>query len=242
MAEVAARHLLGETQLQFLGADMSTKLKLMGVDVCSIGDAHGSAPGALNYVFTDEAAGVYKKLVVAEDRKQLLGAILVGDAADYGTLLQMALNPTAAARASRRADPAGDAKARRACGIDLLPDSALICSCNGVTQGRDLRRDRRAAAHRWARCRQATKAATSCGGCAPLVKQILDAELKKRGVEVNNHLCEHFALFAAGAVSSRTASTQLKTFDELIAQARPGQGCDICQPAVGSILASCWNE
>src|SRR5262245_52963025 len=93
MAEVAARHMLGEAQLQFLGADLSTKLKLMGVDVCSIGDAHANTPGALNYVFTDEAAGVYKKLVVAEDRKQLLGAILVGDAADYGTLLQMALNP-----------------------------------------------------------------------------------------------------------------------------------------------------
>ena len=121
MAEVAARHLLGETQLQFLGADMSTKLKLMGVDVCSIGDAHGSAPGALNYVFTDEAAGVYKKLVVAEDRKQLLGAILVGDAADYGTLLQMALNRDAAARASRGADPAGARRQGRASASSCCP-------------------------------------------------------------------------------------------------------------------------
>jgi nitrite reductase (NADH) large subunit len=74
MAEVAARQIAGESGVQFLGADMSTKLKLMGVDVCSIGDAHAATPGALNYVFTDEAAGVYKKLVVSEDRKQLLGA------------------------------------------------------------------------------------------------------------------------------------------------------------------------
>src|SRR5712664_2851350 len=93
MAEVAARHLVGEDHVQFLGADMSTKLKLMGVDVASIGDAHGATPDALNYVFTDEVAGVYKKLVVSGDRKYLLGAILVGDATDYGALLQMTLNP-----------------------------------------------------------------------------------------------------------------------------------------------------
>jgi hypothetical protein len=93
MAEVAARHLLGETNVQFLGADLSTKLKLMGVDVASIGDAHGTTPDTLNYVFTDEATGVYKKLVSSGDRKHLVGAILVGDASDYGTLLQMALNP-----------------------------------------------------------------------------------------------------------------------------------------------------
>jgi len=59
MAEVAARNIAGE-DVQFLGADMSTKLKLMGVDVASIGDAQGATPDALNYVFADEAAGVYK--------------------------------------------------------------------------------------------------------------------------------------------------------------------------------------
>ena len=92
MAEVAARHLAGEADARFAGADMSTKLKLMGVDVASIGDAHGATPGALDYVYTDPIAGIYKKLVVSGDGKSLLGAILVGDAADYGTLLQMTLN------------------------------------------------------------------------------------------------------------------------------------------------------
>src|SRR5438445_299191 len=91
MAEVAARNLLGE-DVQFLGADMSTKLKLMGVDVASIGDAHGATPDALNYVFTDEVAGVYKKLVVSPDRKHAVGAILVGDASDYGAMLQLTFN------------------------------------------------------------------------------------------------------------------------------------------------------
>jgi len=73
MAEVAARQVAGEEGAQFLGADMSTKLKLMGVDVASIGDAHGATPNALNYVFIDEAAGTYKKLVVSGDRSTCSG-------------------------------------------------------------------------------------------------------------------------------------------------------------------------
>jgi nitrite reductase (NADH) large subunit len=130
---VGRPHLAGEAEVQFLGADMSTKLKLMGVDVASIGDAHGSTPGAQSYVYTDEV--VYKKLVVSPDRKQLLGAILLGDAAAYGGLLQMVLNaiplpehPEDLILPARSGAPAG-------LGVDLLPESALICSCNGVSKG-----------------------------------------------------------------------------------------------------------
>ncbi len=239
MAEVAARHLLGETQLQFLGADMSTKLKLMGVDVCSIGDAHGSAPGALNYVYTDEAAGVYKKLVVAEDRKQLLGAILVGDAADYGTLLQMALNPMPLPEHPEELIlPAREGK--KGLGIEMLPDSALICSCNGVTKGA-LCAAIDAGSQTLGALKKATKAATSCGGCAPMTKQILDAEMKKRGFRVNNHLCEHFT-HSRQELFHLIRINGIKSFDELLAQHGRGRGCDICKPVAASIFASCWNE
>ncbi len=239
MAEVAARHLLGETQLQFLGADMSTKLKLMGVDVCSIGDAHGSAPGALNYVFTDEAAGVYKKLVVAEDRKQLLGAILVGDATDYGTLLQMALNPMPLPEHPEELIlPAREGK--KGLGIELLPDSALICSCNSVTKGAICAAISEGC-QSLGSLKKKTKAATSCGGCAPLAKQILDAEMKKQGFKVNNHLCEHFA-YSRQELFHLVKIGSIKSFDELIAQHGRGKGCDICKPTAASIFASCWNE
>jgi nitrite reductase (NADH) large subunit len=239
MAEVAARHLLGETQLQFLGADMSTKLKLMGVDVCSIGDAHGSAPGALNYVFTDEAAGVYKKLVVAEDRKQLLGAILVGDAADYGTLLQMALNPLPLPEHPEELIlPAREGS--KGLGIEALPDSALICSCNSVTKGAICAAIAGGCSSLGA-LKAKTRAATSCGGCAPLAKQVLDAEMKKQGFRVNNHVCEHFA-FSRQELFHLVRIEKLKTFDELLKKHGRGRGCDICKPAAASIFASCWNE
>src|SRR5690606_34986022 len=93
MAQVAADTLASAAAAtEFRGADMSTKLKLMGVDVASIGDAHGSTPGSQSYSFTDEINKVYKKIVVSSCNKYLLGAVLVGEAENYGNLLQLMLN------------------------------------------------------------------------------------------------------------------------------------------------------
>jgi nitrite reductase (NADH) large subunit len=239
MAEVAARHLLGE-DVRFLGADMSTKLKLMGVDVASIGDAHGATPNALNYVFTDEAAGVYKKLVISQDKKYLLGAILLGDASDYGTLLQMALNPLPLPEHPEDLILPARASSSKALGVDLLPPGALICSCNNVSKEGICDAVKAGCASLGALKKQ-TRAATSCGGCAPLAKQILDAELKKRGVSVTNHLCEHFR-YSRQELFHLVKIENLRTFDSIAAKHGSGRGCDVCKPAIASILASCWNE
>src|SRR5713226_4479360 len=238
MAEVAARHLVGETHVQFLGADMSTKLKLMGVDVASIGDAHGSTPNALSYIYTDEV--IYKKLIVSGDRKYLLGAILVGDASDYGTLLQMALNPLPLPEHPEALIRPAREGARKGVGVEMLPDSALVCSCNGVSKGKIIEAIGAGCASLGALKKQ-TKASTSCGGCGPLAKQILDAELKRRGFAVNHHLCEHFK-YSRQELFHLIRIENLRTFDAIIAKHGQGRGCDICKPAVASILASCWNE
>ena len=92
MAQVCAEHIGGYTENQFAGADMSTKLKLMGVDVASIGDAHGNTPASKIYTYIDGTEEIYKKIVVNEANNRLLGAVLVGDATDYGNLLQLTLN------------------------------------------------------------------------------------------------------------------------------------------------------
>jgi nitrite reductase (NADH) large subunit len=136
MAEVAASHVSGEAGARFDGADMSTKLKLMGVDVASVGDALGKTAGALDYVYTDPVQGIYKKLVVSGDGKQLLGAILVGDAAEYGALLQATLN--AIPLPDHPEDlilPAREGGASKGMGVDAFPATALICSCNNVSKG-----------------------------------------------------------------------------------------------------------
>src|SRR6185436_19356090 len=224
MAEVAARHLAGETHVQFLGADMSTKLKLMGVDVASIGDAHGSTPDALSYVYTDEASGIYKKLVITKDKKHMLGAILVGDAGDYGPLLQLALNGVALPEHPEDlilpARIVGGNAGGKGIGVDMLPDSALICSCNSVSKGQIC-----AAVKEGCRTlsslKAKTKAATSCGGCGPLAKSIVDAELKKQGVVVTNHLCEHFG-FSRQELFHLVKVNGIKAFPDLIS--RYGKG------------------
>jgi nitrite reductase (NADH) large subunit len=239
MAEVAARNLCGE-DVQFLGADMSTKLKLMGVDVASLGDAHGSTPDALNYVFTDEAAGVYKKLVVSADRKHALGAILVGDTSDYGALLQLALNAVPLPEHPEELILPMRNGGAKGIGVDALPDGALICSCNNVSKGQ-IRAAVGEGCNSLGSLKRKTKAATSCGGCGPLAKSIIDAELRKQGVAVTNHLCEHFA-FSRQELFHLVRIGELKTFEEILEKHGKGRGCDVCKPAVASILASCWQE
>jgi nitrite reductase (NADH) large subunit len=241
MAEIAARHMANEEGAQFLGADMSTKLKLMGVDVAAIGDAHGATLNALNYVYTDEAAGVYKKLVISGDRKYLLGAILVGDAAEYGGLLQMALNPLPLPEHPEDLIlPAREGATKTGLGVDLLPASATICTCNNVSKG-ELCGAIAAGSASLGALKKQTKAGTTCGGCGPLVKQILDCELKKLGVEVKNNLCEHFD-YSRQELFHLIRVGKLMSFDAVIAKHGRGRGCDICKPALASIFASCWNE
>ncbi len=240
MAEIAARHVAGDDSIRFGGADMSTKLKLMGIDVASLGDALDKTPGALNYLYTDPVQGIYKKLAVSADGKQLLGAILVGDATEYNDLLQMMLN--AIPLPEHPEDlilPAREGGAK-GLGVDMLPAAALICSCNSVTKG-GICDAVVAGCTTIGALKKETKAGSTCGGCVPMVKQILDAELRKQGVEVKNHLCEHFP-HSRQELFHLTRIGGLKTFDDILSKHGQGRGCDICKPAVASILASCWNE
>ncbi len=241
MARVAAKHIAGDAEATFAGADMSTKLKLMGVDVASIGDAQGKTPHCLSYQYVDELKQIYKKIVVSADGKQLLGAVLVGNADEYGTLLQMALNGiTLPADPEFLILPSSDGKAKPGLGVDALPDSAQICSCNNVSKGQI-----GAAVGNGvctiAEIKACTKAGATCGGCVPLVTQVMKAEMAKRGMAVNNHLCEHFA-YSRQELYHLIRVGQIKTFDELLAKHGKGLGCDVCKPTAASILASVWND
>ena len=240
MARIAARQLLGD-EAGFAGADMSTKLKLMGVDVASIGDAHGKTPGSRSYQFSDERKQVYKKLVVSECGKQLIGAVMVGDAAEYGTLLQMMLNRIELPEAPEFLIlPASDGKAKPGLGVDALPEGAQICSCNNVSKG-EICAAVCAGATSIGALKTATCAGTSCGGCVPLVTQVMKAEMKKQGMAVNNHVCEHFP-HSRQELHHIVRVERIKSFDALLEKHGHGLGCDICKPVVASILASCWNE
>ncbi|MFT4198882.1 MAG: nitrite reductase large subunit NirB [Pseudoxanthomonas sp.] len=226
---------------RFTGADMSTKLKLMGVDVASFGDAHGATPGSRACTYSDERKRIYKKLVVSECGKFLLGGVLVGDAAEYGTLLQMMLNRIELPEAPEFLIlPVADGSARPALGVDALPDAAQICSCNNVGKGSICAAVRDGATSIGA-IKKSTLAGSSCGGCVPLVTQVMKAEMARLGLSVNNHLCEHFA-YSRQELYHLVRVGNIRSFDALLARHGKGLGCDVCKPAAASILASCWNE
>jgi len=240
MARNLAARLLGEAAPAFTGADMSTKLKLLGVDVGSIGDAHGATPGSRSYRFIDEANAAYRRLVIDASGKHVLGAVLVGDNSYYDTLLQYAQNGIILP-----ADPAalilpqgGGAPALAA---DALPASATLCSCHNVSKGAVCAAIDSGCAD-LAAVKDCTKAATGCGGCAALLKQVFEHELVARGISVDNSLCEHFA-YTRQELYALVRVEGIHSFAELLARHGNGQvGCDICKPTVGNILASCWNQ
>lgn len=234
MARVVADKLVDRENAGFTGADMSTKLKLLGVDVASIGDAHKATDGAQEMVLQDAVAGVYKKLVVDQSGTKLLGAILVGDNSDYDALLQCYLNETTLP------DHAANLLFDTGMLNGEMADTAIICSCHNVSKG-DLVNAIQAGAHDLDTLKAETKAGTGCGGCSNMVKSVLDAQLTAMGVEVNNHICEHFEL-SRQELFHICQVEEIKDFDTLIEKHGKGHGCDLCKPTAASVFASLWNE
>jgi nitrite reductase (NADH) large subunit len=243
MAQVAASRIAGRGDAAFTGADLSTKLKLLGVEVASLGDAHCATPGSRAYAFTDEVKQIYKKLVVDADGKRVLGGVMVGDASDYGTWLQMMLNDMALPEFPEELlvpRSSGSASGPTLTGPLALPDNAQICSCNNVSKGA-LCTAVGNGCTTVGQLKSKTKAGSTCGGCVPLVTQILKAELSRRGVATDNHLCEHFA-YSRQELFHLVRVGELRSFESVREKHGRGLGCDICKPAIASILASCWND
>ncbi len=239
MARTVVADLAGDAA-EFEGADMSTKLKLNGVDVASIGDALANTEGCMTYTYQNGQEGIYKRLVVSGDGQKLLGAVLVGEASGYGTLLQYCLNdidlpenPDSLILPHRSDESVG-------LGPDALPESAQICSCYDVSKGAVCSAIE-GGCRTVADLKGETQAATGCGGCAALLKSVLDCELEKAGLEVNTDICEHFS-YTRTDLYNIVMVEEIKTFDELIEKHGQGRGCEICRQAVGSILASYWND
>ncbi|MFI6297422.1 nitrite reductase large subunit NirB [Nonomuraea sp. NPDC050790] len=219
MAEVAADRITGGGAV-FGGADLSTKLKLLGVEVAQF----GAMEGALDVTYMDPVAGVYKRLFVSDDASTLLGGICVGDAAPYGALRPFVGKALPAAPSDLLFSGGG---------VPLdLPDDAQVCSCNNVSAGRV-----RAAIGDGAcdvpALKECTRAGTSCGSCLPMLKRLLE----KSGVELPKALCEHFA-HSRAELYDIVRVRGITTFSELIAAHGTGRGCDVCKPTVASILAS----
>ena len=238
MAEVVADRLLGgAATVTPEELDVSTRLKMLGVDVASFGDALAATPGAVEVVVDDPVAGSYAKLVVsgpphgAGERstgsaRTLLGGVLIGDASRYAALRPL-VGSTLPADPLALIAPGGVQL-----GADALPDSAQVCSCNAVSTG-TIRSAIGDGAHDVAAIKACTGAGTSCGSCVPLLTSLLAQE----GVQVSRALCEHFAVSRA-ELFEIVAGSGIRTFSELVSRHGTGRGCEVCKPAVASILAS----
>ena len=236
MANVVAKTLTGD-EAAFTGGDLSAKLKLMGMDVASFGDPFAVGPNTRAMTFEDQVKRVYKKLLVDVTSKQLVGGILVGDAKDYVRLQHLARSQT---KLSDNLDEL--ALTAAAAGKQFeLPDEAQVCSCNNVSAGRIRVCVRDEECTTVDSLKKTTRAGTGCGGCLPVVSDLLGVQLKAMGKTVRARLCEHFA-YTRQDLFQIVAAKRIRTFAQLIAEYGQGLGCEICKPAVASILASVFNE
>ncbi|MCP3422000.1 nitrite reductase large subunit NirB [Nocardioides pinisoli] len=233
MAEVVVDALL-DGPGTFTGADMSTKLKLLGVDVASFGDAFATTDGALELTYADAVTGVYKKLVVSEDGTRLLGGILVGDASAYGILRPMVSSGLALpANPEQLILPVGSGA-----GVQIgMPDEAQVCSCNDVTKADILHAVSEQGCETVADVKQCTRAGSTCGSCVATVKNIIEDHFASVGKVVDKGLCEHFRL-TRQELFDVVAVHGYRRFDDIVAAHGTGRGCDVCKPAIASILAS----
>jgi len=241
MAEVVASNLVNEDKA-FTGFDMSTKLKLIGVDVASFGDPFVASHECRTVVFEDTMKGIYKRINITEDGKYLLGGILIGDAEAYNMLLQttknkvvLPPNPEDVILGSRGGEGDGGA------GVLSLPDEAVVCSCESITKIGICEAVTMHGCETVDAIKKCTKAGTGCGGCVPMVKDLMVHTMKAQGKYVRNVLCEHFN-YSRQELFDLIKMHELKTFDDVLDKLGNGDGCELCKPPVASIIASLWNE
>lgn len=242
MADTCIAQILGETKQMEGEIDMSTKLKLIGVDVASFGDAFGETEGSQAIVFQDKPKGIYKRINISSDGSQLLGGILIGEADDYNMLLQMTQlamalppNPEDLILGARGGEGASIG------GVMDLPDHALICACESVSKGELTQAVIEEGCETLKGLCKNTKAATGCGGCKPIVNDLLDETLKSIGKVVKTTICEHFP-YSRQELFDLISVKEIASYDDALDQLGQGDGCEVCKPALASIFASLYNE
>lgn len=238
MADVVVDQLLAGDEKVFESYDMSTKLKLIGVDVASFGDALCENVPHKPIVFEDSLEGIYKRINISEDGKTLLGGILVGDAEAYGMLLQVTLNGMALP--PNPEDLILGSRGGESAEMEL-PDTAQICSCENVTKGDICKAVVGHNLENIADVKACTKAGTGCGACTPMVTDIFNDQLKSMGKTVKKVLCEHFE-YSRQELFDLIKVKGIKSYDDLLDAYGSGDGCEVCKPAVASLMASIWNE
>ncbi|OEK08137.1 nitrite reductase large subunit [Flavivirga aquatica] len=242
MAGVAVDQILGEVEaLMPDEIDMSTKLKLIGVDVASFGEPFMPASKGHSIIFENKTQYLYKRINVSLDGKSLLGGILVGDASDYNMLHQVYLNGMAIPEdPSQLILPASEGGSSFGSVLDL-PDTAQVCSCESISKGDICCSITEDDCNNLGDVIEKTKATTGCGGCKPMVVDLVNETLKSLGKEVKETICEHFS-FSRQELYDLIKINKVADYEETLNLFGDGHGCEICKPLVASIFATITME
>jgi len=242
MASVAVDQIVGKTEsLMPDDIDMSTKLKLIGVDVASFGEPFMPAAKGHSVIFENKTQHLYKRINVSLDGKSLLGGILVGDASDYNMLHQVYLNGMAIPEdPSQLILPASEGGSSFGSVLDL-PDIAQVCSCESVSKGDICCSITEGESNNLGDVVTKTKATTGCGGCKPMVVDLVNETLKSLGKEVKETICEHFD-FSRQELYDLIKINKVPDYQEALNLFGEGHGCETCKPLVASIFATVTME
>lgn len=242
MADVAADQILRGDKLMKESIDLSTKLKLIGVEVASFGNPFLDDSLVTPIVFEDKFNGIYKKIIISNDGKKLLGGILVGDASDYNAFFQLYINaldlpknPETLVIGSK-----GGSAASLGSVMDL-PDTAVICSCENVSKQAICESIVEGGCEDISSVMKCTKAATGCGGCKPMVVDLIKEVQKSLGKVVKDVICEHFS-YSRQELYDIIKINSYTNFYQVIDAVGRGNGCEICKPLMASIFSSIYND
>lgn len=241
MAEVAVAQITGGDTCMAASIDMSTQLKLIGTEVASFGDPFVENNDIVAITYENKQRGVYKRINVAKDGSRLFGGILVGDSSDYNMLFQIYYNamklpenPEDLILGSRGGDSILGS-------VLDLPDTAQICSCESVSKGAICNSLEEGTCSDLKDIVKCTKATTGCGGCKPMVVDLVNETLKSLGKEVKDTICEHFE-YNRQELYDLIKVKKIETFEEALSTIGKGCGCEVCKPVIASIFSSVYMD
>jgi nitrite reductase (NADH) large subunit len=234
--KVLAATITGNKGPKYEGSVLSSKLKIMGVDVFSAGQVNDKVDGSEVVRFEDPTLGIYKKLTLRDGR--LTGAILMGDTSDnhrYMDWLQSGADLTAMRRQLLFPASAGDG------GIDVakMADSDTVCGCMGVTKGTIIEAIHEHGINTLSQLKECTRASTGCGSCAGMCQQILKAVAPEFEEETRQTLCKCVP-FSEDNLREIVRSQRLKSVQEVLEIYGNGVGCATCKPALSYMLDMLW--
>jgi len=233
---VLASTITGKREAVFTGASPAAKLKIMGVDIFSAGSIDESAPGVETVRYEDPPLGVYKKLLLKDN--QLLGVILVGDIEDEHTYMDWMRSGTDLTPHRRQillppreADPGLE--------VAAMPDSDIICGCNGVSKGDIVQAIHAHDITTLAGLKERTRASTSCGTCTGLCEKLLRAVTPDFQEETRTTLCSCVP-FSYEQLRDMIRGQKLKSVEEVLNIYGNRKGCEVCKPALSYLLDMVW--